>query len=312
MRATQALAAITALFLIPSGLSAIDSPPKGVRASDQKAVGLTKVKEMGHGVSDALVAEGNKAYSQGDIKSAIGLYNQAIERSFLNATAYFNRATAYSQLSNFELAIDDFTHVLQVRPDFVPALHARAVAYRQSGNLSSAMMDHDFAIKLQHSAPSLFHNRALTLALLGRVGEAITDLSKAIQLDANFVAAYKARGKAYFMLGSYSKALSDFTNVLQLDGSDMEAVYNRGLVLVRLGRFDLAEVAFSIILRNNPDHLHALISRAELRGLFGSKQEALSDINHAVKVDPSSKKALQMHSFLHADFIMDDAPAGGL
>lgn len=311
MRNIHLLATIVSLFLISGSLTAMDTPAGLVLAADQNGGALNSPKELAIGESDALVARGNDAFSRGDKKSAIEFYNQAIERSFLNATAYFNRATAYVQLSEFELAIADFTQVMQFSPDFAPALHARAVAYRLSGNPKAAMTDHDLALGLTPSEPTYRYHRALTLGLLGRVGEAIADLSNAIELNPNFLSAYKARGKSYFVAGAFSRALRDYSKALQLDSSDMNVTYNHGLALAMLGQFEQAEESFSIVLRNKPYHLPTLISRSDIRVALGKKQEALLDIDRAIKIDPSSKKAQQMHSFLQADLKKTGRVAGG-
>lgn len=299
MRLNQILAVFFLLVFITGSGAAGMMPYELVRDADQTGDDFTRIPKTENYSSDALVEKGNSAYAEGNLKSAVTFYGQAIEKSFLNATAYFNRATAYVQLSKLELAILDFTYVLQLTPDYVPALHARSVAYRRSNNLIAAMKDHDLAVKLQPYSPALLHNRALTLTSLGRLDEAVADLTKAIDQDVNFVPAYNARAKAYYRLGAYLLALGDYSKVSHLDSTDMNAAYNSALVLIKLGKFEASEEVFSIVLGNNPDHLLTLISRAELRGSLGNKKDALSDINRAIKIDPTSKQALQIRNFLH-------------
>jgi tetratricopeptide (TPR) repeat protein len=48
-----------------------------------------------------------------------------------NATAYYNRGFAYSNLGQWDKAAADFTQTIEINPNFTSAYQNREIAYRK-------------------------------------------------------------------------------------------------------------------------------------------------------------------------------------
>jgi tetratricopeptide (TPR) repeat protein len=51
-----------------------------------------------------------------DTKNTIQLFTKAIQEDPKNPQAYFHRGKAYWEVGNYELAVEDFTKVLELNP----------------------------------------------------------------------------------------------------------------------------------------------------------------------------------------------------
>ena len=87
------------------------------------------------------IDEGNKlAYSK-DYNGAIKFYNEALELNPNFAVAYPNRANAYKNLGQYELALNDCNKAIQLRPNFSAWYQLRAYIYQKFGEDKKAQSD---------------------------------------------------------------------------------------------------------------------------------------------------------------------------
>lgn len=119
----------------------------------------------------------------------------------------FLRAVAYSELQNFESAIDDFSTYLQIDSTSVLALWQRAVC---------------------QSKQNQFHASEGTNIDM-KTANVLGDLSQALRLDPQNAYLYYNRGTLYAYRKDYARAIDDYTRALELDAHMAEAWYNRGL-----------------------------------------------------------------------------------
>lgn len=64
-----------------------------------------------------------------------------IERDPENYLSYYKRATAYLSLGRSNAAVDDFSRILDIKPDFDQALLQRARIYAKEGDFDLAQAD---------------------------------------------------------------------------------------------------------------------------------------------------------------------------
>ena len=67
------------------------------------------------------------------------------------ALAYYGRGSAYSELGQFERAIEEYSGAIELDPQYAWAYACRGVAYCQLGQLEQAIEDCDEAIRLDPS-----------------------------------------------------------------------------------------------------------------------------------------------------------------
>jgi tetratricopeptide (TPR) repeat protein len=87
----------------------------------------------------------------GDIDAALRDYDRAIELDsdqYASRSAYYGRGEIYRQRGAFELAISDYSRVLQYAPRYAGAFRDRGLAYAGLGDFNRAITDFDRAIDL--------------------------------------------------------------------------------------------------------------------------------------------------------------------
>jgi tetratricopeptide (TPR) repeat protein len=129
------------------------------------------------------------------------------------ATRLFLRAVAYSELQNFESAIDDLSTYLQMDSTSVLALWQRAVCQSKL-NQFQASQGTNIDMK--------------TANVLG-------DLTDALRMDPQNAYLSYNRATLYAYRKDYQRAIDDYTRALQTDPQMAEAYYNRGLCRIFAG-----------------------------------------------------------------------------
>lgn len=92
------------------------------------------------------------------------------------------RGTAFAEEGQFELAIQDFTEAIRMKPDYSTAFYNRGLTHTKLENYDEAISDFTSAISLvpEHQGAHVW--RALSYTLLGRDPEAEADVTRAIEL----------------------------------------------------------------------------------------------------------------------------------
>lgn len=106
------------------------------------------------------------------------LWNDAVEKlptpnALGSARTYYNRGNAFLSMNKVGRAIADYTHALQVNPNYLDALSNRALAYQKLADYHSALHDAEEAVRLHP-------NQASALMIRGRIHKGRKEFSKAL------------------------------------------------------------------------------------------------------------------------------------
>lgn len=179
-------------------------------------------------VADRLIAEGNRAESEGNFRKACEQYRKAVDAAPGSAKAHLNlgiglEATGdtHGAIQSYEaaLAIDpgnpyagyNLANVLCARgafdqaerllhsaldrqPEFPEAHVALSNLYSSQGNPAAAAVSLEAALKLRPDYVGALNNYGLVLRELRRLTEAETALRRAIEIDPGILSAYRALG----------------------------------------------------------------------------------------------------------------------
>lgn len=95
---------------------------------------------------------------------------------------YYNRAWAYDELGNPDLAMADYDAAITIQPDYLRAYVARGYLHMTQGDKEAAIADFSRVLSADPDVFSARFNRGLAYEQSGRLDEARADYEKALEL----------------------------------------------------------------------------------------------------------------------------------
>lgn len=114
--------------------------------------------------------------------------------------------------------IEDYTKLIEQKPDDAEAYFRRGFAYSLKGQYALALNDYSKAIELDPSHAIAHEDRGTIFYRMGKYPQAIQDYTKAIELRPDYGLAYENRAWAYYAMKDYDKALTDIGLCKQYGG----------------------------------------------------------------------------------------------
>ncbi|MDW3192595.1 MAG: tetratricopeptide repeat protein [Cytophagales bacterium] len=195
-------------------------------------------------------------------------------------------------------------------------LYEQAQEHSSKGNQQAALESINDAINLFPQANEAYFLRGNIFESVGDNVQALNDYSNAIRLNDSFKEAYFKRGELFYHLGVYDQAIKDFTYLIKHQGDDetqavffkvdptgqeqvkvgtmvtmMSSVYSyRGLTFQEFGDYDeaLDDLDEAMKLDSSAQNL---VNRALLYEETGKTHQAIADLKLAVQLDPISEIA---------------------
>ena len=238
--------------------------------------------------------EKRKAYEE-----AIKHYTNALDRNLHLPTVYNNRGNAYSDIGEFEYAIEDYNMVIQLKPDDAVAYYNRGMAYGVKCKYDYAIKDFDMAIQLKPDLTVAYYNRGVAYKNKRENELAIADFTRAIELNSDYAEAYNHRGVVYGDKGNYDRAIEEITEAIKLDPDYTEAYTNRAVAYNNKRENELAIADFTKAIELNPDYANAYYDRGVAYGLKGNPDSAFKDFNTAIELNPDHANAYNNRGVFH-------------
>ena len=136
---------------------------------------------------------------------------------------------------------------------------------------------------------------ALAVATHRQIGYWATTASlfeHAIEATGENPSAQSGLGIALEQEGRISEAMVHYRIALALNPADTQIYYHLGQLLVKRGNWPEAGEIFSTVLARNPDDFNAHLALGSILPHFGRNQEALAQLEAALKINPASTEAL--------------------
>ncbi|KAA3643391.1 MAG: tetratricopeptide repeat protein [Chloroflexi bacterium] len=108
-----------------------------------------------------LLEAGNAAEVAGDLESALGYYDLAIQTAPEYPEAYYTRARLFADLAQPLLAIEDYNRAIELQPQWALAFYGRGVAYFNAGDGQQAVLDLSEAIRIDPTIAEAYRDRAI-------------------------------------------------------------------------------------------------------------------------------------------------------
>lgn len=181
-----------------------------------------------------------KAQSNQELRDSLSVLMQQIERYPRDMDLRFRKAAVNLLLEQWNYAVDEYTYILK-KGDNATAFFYRAYAYTQLGKYGFARADYDALLHLQ---PTHFEG-LLGLALLNdkdhHPTEAMDMMNRLVEMYPDNAVAYAARAGMEKDRGQTELAEFDFSEAIRLDPAEPQYLLNRALVRIALGKKRLAK-----------------------------------------------------------------------
>jgi tetratricopeptide (TPR) repeat protein len=219
--------------------------------------------------------------------------NAAIVLAPRDTSKYLGRAEIYSQLREYEKAVEDLDYLLVLNPDRRDYYYfVRANIFNGMGKYHESLEDSSKAIEYMPMEGRYYFPRGVSYAAMGMDQEAIIAFTKAIELrpidDYNY---HYNRGNAYFRLERYQEAIADYTKAIELGPVDYKYYYYRGKAYDKLIKYQEAIDDYTRVIEINPRVYQSFHERGLLYVMVGMPDKAIDDINHLIKIWPTNAES---------------------
>ena len=180
-----------------------------------------------------------------------------VEKDKLTASEYFERANQAANNGDNKSAIHDYNEAIQLDASNYYYFNNRGVAHRYIGNYSLAISDYEKAAKINSEIPNAFNNIGDVELIMGNYERAIEHFNRAIEIDSNEYVYFKNRAEAYSAIAEYAMALEDYEKAMELSSSDSATIAGLATVQFTLGHIESGVSIWRGLVYENINHLDA-------------------------------------------------------
>lgn len=211
-----------------------------------------------------------------DYVNAIKEYN-SLEREYgADPVILYYRSYCYKLLGDNENAINDITKCLESGDgyDYYP-LSRRAHIFQDAGMYDMAIADFTKMIEMEPMVAYGYYSRGWCYEFAGDDRKAMDDYNAGIDIDKNYVSLYMMRGRLHRKQGNMELAKPDFEKVLELD-TIADGGSSRHYALLFLDKKDEAVAWMDKIIVTDKEYSGSYYDKACLLSLMGKPQDAIA------------------------------------
>lgn len=231
-------------------------------------------------------------------EEAVEVLERAVELGRNHAGVHYDLGRALIGLERFGEAEAVFRRAAELgaAPSILRGLGAVLLTL---GQVEDAKLQFLRAVQRNRGLISVDFQIGLAHREAGRIGEAVAVFEHVIDADPQQVPALLELGHLYLQQRRNVEARSIFEKVIALDGPKVAAHYGLGIVYRRTGAFDAARTSFETVLGHNPQHEGCLLQLGELAELAGDGITALKYANVNLTLRPASVNAMILRARVH-------------
>lgn len=239
---------------------------------------------------EAMNSMGGIYRRMGKYHESIDILQKALETKINPAQVNYNLGFTYKLMSDYTDAVECFENVIAANPTDV-------LAYNHLGTIYAAQNDHEKAVATYRRGLQVDPNHPILQFNLAKSLETVHDDTSAIQA---YEAALRAKPGWQEAVVAYAKLLLAHRktklagelvqNAIGLHPQDAELYAQMGQILMRQSNFEKAASSFEIANRLISGNAEILKNLAEAFEKLGRKDESVSTIKKAEKINPDDEK----------------------
>ena len=133
------------------------------------------------------------------------------------ALKHYDQGILFTQQSQFDLAIEEYSKAIDIVPHFAKAYLNRGHAYSYKREYDKSITDYEQAIVIDPQFSLAYLNLGAVYQELGQFDQAIENYNHAIDIDPQNALTYFNRSTVYVKIGEREEAISDLERALELD-----------------------------------------------------------------------------------------------
>ncbi len=237
---------------------------------------LQRIK-AGAKLRDSNFTAAEAAQQSGDLKEAVRLYTELLEKDalvgarFPTFAVHLNRANIHVAQGDYFAAVKDYTRTVELDPEFISGYYNRGSAYALLGRYDLGARDYTQVIRLDPGNAAAYYNRGSAHAHQMKFKRAIADYEKALELRPGWKKVEQALtevrpiAKVYgrFEQGIEAEKRHDFDKAIE--------IYNDVLTTGKLNPRNAATVYYA---------------RARIHARRKNYPDTISDLERAVELFP--------------------------
>ena len=167
--------------------------------------------------TDKIFNEGISYFNRVEYDRAIENFTKVITILPEYAMAYSNRGACYIRKGENQEALADINKALSIFPNYTGAYSNLAALYLEMKNTDDAISASSKTIEISPNFPDGYANRATAYAMKNEFDKALADCEFLLKLAPNWANSFIARGYVYFMKRDYNSAIQDWIKALELE-----------------------------------------------------------------------------------------------
>ncbi len=236
-------------------------------------------------------------YEQAEkLETAIGLFQQALQRDPAYALAYAGLGEAYwrqyelsKRPESAELAQKACRRALELNDLLAPVHVTLGLVHNGTGHPDEAIADFGHALDLDPASPEALTGLGRAYEAKGELSEAEAAYRKAIERRPTYWGGYNELGAFFYSLARYDEAAVAYRKVVELTPDNVFGWQNLGVIQHLMGRDAEAEATLRRSITVQPT-ASALSNLGTIQSYRGQYAEAVKSFEAALRLGPAEYK----------------------
>lgn len=257
--------------------------------------------------TDQMMRMGQNMIYFGDYELAIQCFTRIIEVRPRTERAYLFRAIALLNLDDYHGAEADASRAIELNPFITDSYEVRGVARQNLGDFKGAVSDYDRALNLLQDNKNLLFNKALAQEASGDADGALSTFNHIVATSPSYDNAYIGRAKVELALADTTAALADLDLVIGRNKNLPNAyILRAGIAMSRDNDYKNALEDTEAAIKLLPHVPGLYVNRAFLRYKLDDYFGAMADYDYAITLDPTDPTSYFNRGLLRAEVADND------
>ncbi|KAG2683013.1 hypothetical protein I3760_10G012100 [Carya illinoinensis] len=244
----------------------------------------------------------------GSVQEGIQKYYEALKIDPHYAPAYYNLGVVYSEMMQFDVALNCYEKAALERPMYAEAYCNMGVIYKNRGELESAIACYERCLAVSPNFEIAKNNMAIALTDLGTkvklegdINQGVAYYKKALYYNWHYADAMYNLGVAYGEMLKFDMAIVFYELAFHFNPQCAEACNNLGVIYKDRDNLDKAVECYQLALSIKPNFSQSLNNIGVVYTVQGKMDIAASLIEKAIIANPTYAEAYNNLGVLYRD-----------